>query len=77
MPAVAGGTLFLSERCSPAWPPQEAKHLVDGGWADAEMALHIGLSRRSPEHARIGGDEGQILALLFGEALSAEAASGA
>jgi NAD(P)-dependent dehydrogenase (short-subunit alcohol dehydrogenase family) len=27
-------------------------HLVDGGWADAEVALHIGFGGRSPEHAR-------------------------
>jgi hypothetical protein len=26
-------------------------HLVDGGWADAEVALHIGFGGRSPEHA--------------------------
>jgi len=41
-------------------------HLVDGGRGDAEMALHIGLGRRASEYARIGVDEGQILALLFG-----------
>jgi hypothetical protein len=34
-----------------------------GGWA--------------PENVRIGVDEGQVLTLLFREALSAEAASGA
>ena len=43
-------------------------HLMDRGWADAEMALHIGLGRRASEHARVGVDEGQILTLLFGEA---------
>jgi hypothetical protein len=37
------------------------------------MALHIGLSRRASEYARIGVDEGQILA--FGKALIAGAAS--
>ena len=42
---------------------------MNRGWADAEVALHVGLGRRSSEHARIGVDEGQILALLFGEAL--------
>ncbi len=52
-------------------------HLMNRGWADAEVALHVGLGRRLSEHARIGVDEGQILALLFGEALSREAASGA
>ena len=52
-------------------------HLVDRGWADAEVALHIGLGRRTTEHARVSVDEGQVLALLFGEALRAGAASGA
>ena len=46
-------------------------HLVDRGWADAEMALHVGFGRRPPEHARVGVDEGQVLALLFGEGLRA------
>jgi len=44
-------------------------HLMNRGWTDAEVALHVGLGGRSSEHARIGVDEGQILALLFGEAL--------
>jgi hypothetical protein len=34
-------------------------HLVDRGWADAEVALHVGLGGRSSEHARISIDEGQ------------------
>ena len=42
---------------------------MDGGWADAEVTLHVGLGGRASEHARIAVDEGQILALLFGEAL--------
>ena len=50
-------------------------HLVDGGRADLKVALHIGLGGWAPEHMRIGVDEGQVPALLFGEALSA--ASGA
>ena len=52
-------------------------HLVDRGRADLKVALHVGLGGRAPEHVRVGVDESQILALLFGEALSAEAASGA
>ena len=52
-------------------------HLVDRGWADFKVALHVGLGRWAPEHVRIGIDEGQVLALLFGEALSAGAARGA
>ena len=46
-------------------------HLMDRGWADAEVALHIGFGGWASEHARVGVDEGQILALLFGEALVA------
>ena len=52
-------------------------HLVDRGRADLKVALHVGLGGWSPEHVRVGVDKGQILALLFGEAVSAGAASGA
>jgi hypothetical protein len=52
-------------------------HLVDRGRADLEVALHIGLGGWTPEHVRVGVDEGQVLALFVGEGLSAEAASGA
>jgi hypothetical protein len=52
-------------------------HLVDRGWADLKVALHIGLGGRPSEDVRVGADESQVLALLFGEALSTEAASGA
>ena len=52
-------------------------HLVDRGRADLKVALHVGLGGRAPEHVRGGVDEGQVLALLFGEALSAGAARGA
>jgi hypothetical protein len=52
-------------------------HLVDRGRADLKVALHIGLGGRASEHVRVGVDESQIPALLFGEPLSAEAASGA
>ena len=43
-------------------------HLVDRGRADAEVALHVGFGGRASEHVRVGIDEGQVLALLFGEA---------
>ncbi len=46
-------------------------HLMDRRRADLEVALHVGFGRGAPEHVRIGVDEGQILALLFGEALVA------
>ncbi len=50
-------------------------HLVNRGRADAEMTLHVGFGRSAPKHVRVGVDEGQILALLFGEALAAGGAS--
>jgi hypothetical protein len=52
-------------------------HLADRGRADLNVTLHVGLGGWASEHVRIGVDESQVLALLFGEALSAEAASGA
>ena len=52
-------------------------HLVDRGRADLKVALHVGLGGWASEHVRVGVDESQVLALLFGETLSAEAASGA
>ena len=41
---------------------------MDGWWADAEVTLQIGLGGRAAEDAGIGVDEGEILALLGGEA---------
>ena len=52
-------------------------HLVDRGRADLKVLLHVGLGGWASEHVRIGVDEGQILALPFGEAVSAGAARGA
>ena len=52
-------------------------HLMDRGRADLEVALHVGFGGRAAEHVRVSIDEGQILTLLFGEAVSAEAARGA
>ena len=48
-------------------------HLVDGRRGDAEVALHVGFGGRPPVHARVGVDEGEILALLVGEAGSVSA----
>lgn len=42
-------------------------HLVDGGWRDAEELLDVGLRRWLPVDQRVHVDEGQVLALLFGE----------
>jgi hypothetical protein len=49
--------------------PFEGKdHLVDRWRADAKVALQIGFGGRAAEDAGLGVDEGQILALLDGEA---------
>src|SRR3977135_4003130 len=42
---------------------ESKNHLVDGGWSDAEAALDVGFGGRPQVHARIGVEEGQILAL--------------
>ena len=44
-------------------------HLMDRRRGDAEVALHIGFGRGLAEDAGIDVDEGQVVALLFGEAL--------
>ena len=41
------------------------------------MALHVGFGRSPAEHACVDADEGQVVALLFGEAMRAAAARGA
>ena len=41
------------------------------------MVLHVCLGGWAPEHVRVGVDEGEVLALLFSEAVSAEVAGGA
>jgi hypothetical protein len=43
-------------------------HLMDRRRADGEEALHVGFGGRAAHHQRIGMDEGQVLALLVGEA---------
>lgn len=53
----------------------EAKdHLVDGRRADAEVSLHVGLGGRLTEHTLVDTDEGQVVALLHGEAVRASGA---
>ena len=51
-------------------------HLVDRGRTDLKVALHVCLGGWAPEHVRVGVDEGEVLALLFSEAVSAEVAGG-
>ena len=43
-------------------------HVMDRRRGDAEVALHIGFGRGLAEDAGIDVDEGQVLALLLGEA---------
>ncbi len=45
-------------------------HLMDGWWADAKVTLQLGFGGRAAEHAGIGVDEGEVLALLGSEAWS-------
>ena len=52
-------------------------HLVDRWRGDLKVKLHIGFGGWASEHVRVGVDEGQILALLFGEARRAGAVGAA
>jgi len=42
-------------------------HLMDRRWGDGEEALHVGFGGWASHDERVGVNEGQILALLFGE----------
>ncbi|KSV64948.1 hypothetical protein N183_34350 [Sinorhizobium sp. Sb3] len=42
--------------------------MVDRWWGDAEIALQVTLGGRPFVDLAIGPDEGEVLALLFGEA---------
>ena len=63
----ATGDAWLS--ADEAVPFEAENHLMDRRRADAEVALHVGFGRSLAEHAPVDVDEGQVLALLFGEAL--------
>ena len=52
-------------------------HLVDRRRADSKVALQVGLGGWASEYVRVSVDEGQVLALLFGEALPSRVASDA
>ena len=56
---------------------EAAHHMMDRRWADTEMALHVGFGGGLAEHALVDTDEGQVVALLFGEAMRAVLARGA
>jgi hypothetical protein len=43
-------------------------HLVDARRGDLEVPLHVGFGRRASIDLGIGPDEGEVLALLVGEA---------
>ena len=63
----ASGDAWLS--AEEAGALEAENHLMDGRRGDAEVALHIGFGRSSSEHTGIDVDEGQVVALFFGEAL--------
>ena len=71
----ASGDTWLASDQAGAFEGED--HLVNRWRGDLEVALHVGLGRRAPEHARIGVDERQVLALRYSEGLRAGAASGA
>ena len=73
--ADASGDAWLAADEAVAFEAED--HLMDRRRSDAKMPLHVGFGRRLTEHARIDIDEGQIVALLLGEALRAGMAPGA
>jgi len=68
----ASGDALLSADEAVAFEAEN--HLMDRRRANAEMPLHVGFGRSLTEHALIDADEGQVLALPFGEAMRAGAA---
>ena len=62
----ASGNAGLSADQSSAFESEH--HLVDRRRGDEEVALHVGFGRGLAEDAGIDVDEGQVLALLLGEA---------
>ena len=42
-------------------------HLMDAGWRDLEVPLHVGFRGRLAEDPAVGVDEGEVLTLLVGE----------
>ena len=52
-------------------------HLVNRWRANLEVALHVGFGGGAAEHVRVGVNEGEVLALLFGETLRGGAVGGA
>ena len=71
----ASGDADLSADESVAFEAEN--HVMDRRRTDAEMPLHVGFGWRLTEHALIDVDEGQVLALPFGEAMRAAAARSA
>jgi hypothetical protein len=52
---------------------ERENHLMDGGRSDAEVFLDVGFGGRASVDAGVGIDEGEVLALLGGEAGSISA----
>ena len=49
-------------------------HLVNRGRADLEVAPHVGFGGGAPGYVRVGVRDGEVVAMLLGEALGAGAA---
>jgi hypothetical protein len=65
--AASGSGLSSDE----ARPFEGQYHLVNRGWAHAEILLHVGFGRRPAVQARVEVNKGQILALLGREGFCA------
>ena len=63
----ASGDAWLS--LDEAGALEAENHLMDGRRCDAEVALHVGFGGSPAEDARVDIDEGQVVAMLFGEAV--------
>ncbi len=68
----APGDAWLSSDEAVAFEAED--HLMDRRGADAEVSLHVGFRGGLTEHALIDADEGQIVALRYGEATRASGA---
>ncbi len=71
LPNVAQNNSLLA---SVSAPSTVSPNVVDGRRSDTEMTLHVGFGWSLVEEACIDIDEGQIVALLLGEAMRAGAA---
>lgn len=68
---ASGDAGFAADQSGPI---EVEDHLMDRGRADTKVTLDVGFGGGPSEDTRINADEGQVLALLFGEALRDAAA---